>query len=273
MRAMQEKISTVLDGIVLLGALFVAISGILGKPLFYYEDAPVMSVFTAISLALMVTNRLARRLLFGWPTALTLALIGLVLGGNVSSILIQLTMPPELMQSFNIILTSVMTSVGLSLFCLYELLTALRETPRTGFILDDILLHLALVPGGLSLLGFLLQNPAYLSEGADPRVGISLLEMCFMALYAVSAVLSNRNLFLWGFLADGWSNRFVFAALFANQFIAPLIVAYLFVSASPIRPGLELFVMLAGVIATTSFLTFQAVLQRRKVMSAIPEQG
>ena len=54
-------------------------------------------------------------------------------------------------------------------------------------------------------------------------------------------------------------------ALFANQFIAPLIVAYLFlgVSANSTGPGLELFVLLAGVIATVSFLTMQAYLKRQ----------
>ncbi len=259
------KISIGLDALILLASILVTILWLAGYPALYSDSSPVMSAFTSLSLLLMAGSRLARKLLFGWPTALTLALIGLVMGGNVSSMLIHLSMPPELLASFDIVLTSVMTSVGLTLFCLYELLVALRETPQTGFIFDDILLHLALVPGGLSLLGVMLNNPTYISEGSDPRVGISLLEMGFMGVYATSAVLSNPHLFLWQFLSASWSNRWIFVALFANQFIAPLIVAYLFlgVSANTGGPGLELFVLLAGVIATVSFLTMQAYLKRR----------
>lgn len=259
------KISTVLEFILLAGTAVVTLLWFAGMPLLYYENEPVMSVFTSISLMLMIGSRLAQRLLFGWPTPLTLALVGLVLGGNLSSILMHTSMPPELMQSFDIVLTSVMTSTGLILFCLYELLVALRESPKSAFIVDDILLHLALVPGGLSLLGYLLNNPLYLSEGSDPRVGISPLEMGFMALYALTAVISNRNLFLWQFLSESWNNRITFAALFTNQFIAPVIVAYAFlgVASAPKTPGLELFVMLAGVIATVSFLVLQAYLKRR----------
>ncbi|MCB1137549.1 MAG: hypothetical protein KDK23_02295 [Leptospiraceae bacterium] len=261
------RFSVILDALLLLGAVFVCIMWIANRPLFYVEDGPVMSIFTAFSLLLMAGARLARKLLFGWPTALTLAVIGLVLGGNVSSMLIHLSMPPELLGSFNIVLTSVMTSIGLALFCLYELLIALRETPQSALIFDDILLHLALVPGGLSLLGVLLSNPTYISEGSDPRVGISLLEMAFMGTYAVTAVLANRHLFLWQFLKASYSNRIIFAALFANQFIAPVIVAYAFrdISRATSGPGLELFVLLAGVITTVSFLAMQAFLQRRSV--------
>ena len=270
MEQMEEKgrafkVSAALDALLLLASFGVTITWLIGEPPFYSDTSPVMSGFTSLSIFLMAGSRLARKLLFGWPTALTLAVIGLVMGGNVSSMLIHLTMPPALLASFNIVLTSVMTSVGLTLFCLYELMVALRETPQSPIILDDILLHLALVPGGLSLLGVLLSNPTYISEGSDPRVGISLFEMAFMGVYAVSAVLSNPDLFLWQFLAKSWSNRVVFLALFANQFVAPLVVAYLFigVSANTSGPGLELFVLLAGVVATVSFLAMQAYLQRR----------
>lgn len=267
------KISAIIDGFILMGAALVCILWLLEMPLFYRPDGPVMSIFTAFSLLLMAGARLARKLLFGWPTALTLAVIGLVLGGNVSSMLIHTSMPPELLESFDIVLTSVLTSLGLSLFCLYELFNALRETPQSAFIFDDILLHLALVPGGLSLLGVLLNNPTYISEGSDPRVGISLLEMAFMGSYAVTAVLANRDLFLWQFLATSWANRFIFAALFANQFVAPVLVAYAFREEGSTGPGLEFFVLLAGVIATVSFLSMQAYLQRRQIKSTGSSAG
>ncbi|MEQ8350470.1 MAG: hypothetical protein RH862_03245 [Leptospiraceae bacterium] len=260
------RISIALDALLFSGALLVTFLWLLGYPAFYSDSSPVMSAFTSLSILLMVGSRIARKTLFGWPTALTLAVNGLVMGGNISSMLIHLSMPPELLSSFDIVLTSVMTSVGLTLFCFYELMVALRETPQSALIIDDILLHLALVPGGLSLLGVLLNNPTYISEGSDPRVGISLLEMGFMGLYAVSAVVSNQHLFLWQFLAASWANRWIFLALFANQFIAPLVVAYLFigVTGNSAGPGLELFVLLAGVIATVTFLAMQAYLQRRK---------
>jgi hypothetical protein len=140
---------------------------------------------------------------------------------------------------------------------------ALRETPRSVFIADDLLIHLALVPGGLCLLGYILGNPTYLSVHADPRVGISPPEMAMLGLYATAAVVSNPRLFLWGFLAAGWANRAVFAALFANQFVAPLLVALVFSRPGRSGPGVELFVMLAGVVTTMSFLLLQARLARR----------
>lgn len=256
--------TTILESILLVAALAVMILWLLGQPLFYSETRPVMSLFTALSLFIMAGSRLARRLLYGWPTALTLALLGIVIGGNMSSMLMQTGAADLLGKSFaNIVFTSVMTSLGLILFCFYELLIVLRETPQSAFILDDILLHLALVPGGISLLGYLLANDAYLSTGNDARVGISLLEMCFMATYAVTAVLSNRLLFLWQFLAKSWANRFIFIAFFVNQFVAPLAVALLLVESSHQGVGIELFVMLAGVIATLSFLLLQAYGQRK----------
>jgi hypothetical protein len=56
----------------------------------------------------------------------------------------------------------------------------------------------------------------------------------------------------------------VFAGLFANQFVAPFIVAMLFSSRGAKGPGIELFVMLAGVVTTITFLTLQAPLNRRQ---------
>ena len=95
-------------------------------------------------------------------------------------------------------------------------------------------------------------------------MGISLLEMAFMALYASSAVISNPRLFLWRFLAGSWTNRFVFAGLFANQFVAPVVVALLFARPDSRGPGIELFVMLAGVVTTLTFLLLQARVTRRQ---------
>lgn len=253
------KLARVLDGLLLVGSLAVIAAWVGGRPIQYSATTPVMSAFTALSLAVMVAVRLARTHLPTWPLALGLAMVGLVLGGNLSSIVMLTTVPPELLRAFpDIVVTSVMTSVGLILFCLYEMVILLRDTPRSAFIIDDIFIHLALVPGGLSLLGYLLDNPGYLSIQEDPRIGISPLEMGFMAAYAVGAVLLNPRLFLWRFLSGGWTNRLVFAGLFTNQFVAPLIVAYLFAVPGSRGPGIELYVMLAGVVATVSFLLLQA---------------
>jgi hypothetical protein len=257
--AAQRRLTTVLDGVLVVAAAGVILAWIVGRPLLYRPLAPVMSPFTAFSLLILALVRQARIHAEDWPVTLDFAMTGLVLGGNVSSILMLALMPRELWASFSgIVLTSIMTSVGLVLFCLYDLVVVFRETPESAFILDDILIHLALVPGGLSLLGYLLGNPTYLSVHADPRVGISLLEMVFMALYATGAVVSNPRLFLWRFLAAGWTNRLVFAGLFANQFVAPVAVALLFSAPGSRGPGIELFVMLAGVVTTISFLLLQA---------------
>jgi hypothetical protein len=261
----ERRVTTAIDVALAAGAVAVILAWILEHPLLYSSSGPVMSPFTAFSLLVLVLVRQARTHADDWPVSLNFAMVGLVLGGNVSSIITLAMMPPELWRSFSgIVLTSTMTSVGLVLFCLYDFAIVLRETPPSRFLLDDMLLHLALAPGGLSLLGYLLGNPAYLSVHADPRVGISLLEMVFMALYAVGAVVSNPRLFLWSFLASGWSNRLVFAGLFANQFVAPFIVAVLFSSHGRTGPGIELFVMLAGVVTTLTFLTLQSPLNRRQ---------
>lgn len=239
-----------------------------GHPFFYTRVAPVMSPFTALSLLIMVAVRQARLHLETWPMVLSLAMVGLVLGGNLSSMLMLSTMPAALWNSFpDLVLTSVMTSIGLVCFCAYDMVVAMRKTPESAFILDDLLLHLALVPGGLSLLGFLLGNPTYLSVHTDPRVGISLLEMACLGLYAVAAAVSNPQLFLWPFLAARPSNRLVFAGLFANQFVAPLVVALALSKPGASGPGIELFVMLAGVVTTLTFLVLQARVLRRPVVA------
>lgn len=258
------RITSALDLVVALGCAVVLAAWLLGSPVFYSAAAPVLSPFTAFSIFLMVGVRQARLHLETWPMALSLAMTGLVLGGNVSSVVMLATTPASLWASFpSLVLTSVMTSIGLIVFCAYDLVITLRRTPESAFILDDLLLHLALVPGGLSLLGYLLGNPTYLSIHADPRVGISLLEMAFLGLYAVAAVVSNPQLFLWRFLASGWTNRVVFGVLFANQFVAPLVVAVLLATPGARGPGVEMFVMLAGVVATMAFLLLQARQMRR----------
>ncbi|MEZ5291996.1 MAG: hypothetical protein R2745_13000 [Vicinamibacterales bacterium] len=266
-----RQVTTVIDALLAAGALLVLGAWLAGRPLFYSASSPVMSAFTAGSILLMVAVRQAHLHLATWPMALSLAVIGIVLGGNVSSIVMLATTPAELWASFpGLVLTSTMTSIGLVLFCAYEIVIALRETPRSAFILDDLLVHLALVPGGLSLLGYLLGNPTYLSIQADPRVGISPLEMAFLGAYAVAAVLSNPGLFLWRFLAAGWANRAVFAALVANQFVAPVVVALIFSTPGRRGLGLEAAVMLAGVVATLSFLLLQARLAARALVPASP---
>ncbi|MGE0123772.1 MAG: hypothetical protein AB7U25_12605 [Vicinamibacterales bacterium] len=260
------RLTTVLDLVLAAGAVAVLGAWLAGRPLFYSATAPVLSSFTALSLLVMVAVRQARLHLETWPLVLSLAMIGLVLGGNVSSILMLATTPAELWASFpGLVLTSTLTSIGLVVFCAYDLVIVLRRTPDSAFILDDLLLHLALVPGGLSLLGYLLGNPTYLRVHADPRVGISPLEMAFMGLYAAGAVMSNPQLFLWRFLAAGWTNRLVFAGLFANQFVAPVVVALALARPGASGPGVESFVMLAGVITTMAFLLVQARLKARAV--------
>ena len=269
--ALRLRISSALDGALGLGALAVFVAWLVGSPILYRESAPVMSAFTAFSLFLMVAVRQARLHLDTWPMALGLAVTGLVLGGNVSSVLMLWIAPPELWAAFpGLVLTSVVTSLGLSLFCCYDFVVTLRDTPRSAFIVDDLLLHLALVPGALSLLGVLLGNPTYLSIHRDPRVGISTLEMGFMALYATVALVSNPRLFLWRFLREGWGNRLAFGALFANQFVAPLVVALVLAPRGVRGPGIEAYVMLAGVVATLAFLLLQARVEGRRPKAGAP---
>jgi hypothetical protein len=260
----QRQLATAFDAVIALGSLVVMLGWFVGRPIAYSDAAPVMSPFTAFSLLIMVGVRQARLHYESWPVTQSLALTGLVLGGNVASMLLLWVMPPNLQASFpGIVLTSAMTSLGLVLFCLHDLVVELRDTPESAFILDDVLIHLALVPGAVSLLGYLLGNPTYLSVHADPRIGISPLEMGFMALYAASALVSNPRLFLWRFLADGWNNRAVFAVLFVNQFVAPVVVGLLLSKPGSQGAGIELYVALAGAVATISFLLLQARVQLR----------
>jgi len=262
---LERRLTTAIDAVLVVATSGVILAWILGHPVLYTPSAPVLSPFTAFSLLVLALVRQAQLYAQDWPVSLNFAMTGLVLGGNVSSIIMLAMMPPELWASFSgIVLTSIMTSIGLIFFCLYDFAIVFRETPQSGFLVDDMLLHLALAPGGVSLLGYLLGNPTYLSVHADPRVGISLLEIAFMALYATAAVISNPRLFLWRFLAASWTNRFVFAGLFANQFVAPVVVALVLSTRGSKGPGDELFVMLAGVVATMSFLLLQARVQRRQ---------
>ena len=262
---LERRLTTAIDAVLVVATSGVILAWILGHPVLYTPSAPVLSPFTAFSLLVLALVRQAQLYAQDWPVSLNFAMTGLVLGGNVSSIIMLAMMPPELWASFSgIVLTSIMTSIGLIFFCLYDFAIVFRETPQSGFLVDDMLLHLALAPGGVSLLGYLLGNPTYLSVHADPRVGISLLEIAFMALYATAAVISNPRLFLWRFLAASWTNRFVFAGLFANQFVAPVVVALVLSTRGSKGPGIELFVMLAGVVATMSFLLLQARVQRRQ---------
>ena len=262
---LERRVTIAVDAALAVATTVVILAWVLGRPVLYSPSSPVMSPFTAFSLLVLVLVRQGRLHDKDWPVALNFAMTGLVLGGNVSSMAMIALMPADVWVSFSgVVLTSAMTSLGLVLFCLYDLVIVTRETPQSAFLLDDLLLHLALVPGGLSLLGYLLANPTYLSVHGDPRVGISPLEMAFMALYAIAAVVSNPRLFLWGFLAQNRTNRLVFAGLFANQFVAPLVVALVFSSRGAKGPGIELFVMLAGVVTTVSFLLLQARALRRQ---------
>ncbi len=263
------RVVSLVDALLAAGCVTILVAWLVGQPLLYSAAAPVMSPFTALSLLLMVVTREARLHIQTWPMVLSLAMSGLVLGGNASSIVMLTTTSAQLWATFpDLVLTSAMTSLGLVLFCAYDLIVVLRDTPRSAFIMDDLLIHLALVPGGLSLLGYLLGNPTYLSIHADPRVGISPLEMGFLGFYAVAAVVSNPRLFLWQFLGAGWSNRLVFGLLFLNQFIAPLLVALYLSRPGSQGPGIELFVMLGGVLTTMSFLLVQARVAGRAVAGA-----
>ena len=257
-----ETISKYVDGAIILGGGFVFCYSFIGPGLFYSETKPVMSMFTVFSLVLMAISRLATKQLSTWSKPMTLALLGVVACGNFSSLWIQLASPELFLNTMpNIVPTSVMTSVGLITFCFYEILVAVRKTPSSAFILDDILLHFALFPGGLSLLGHVLGVQAYMGSGTDPRVGIGYLEMLFMGSYAVVAVISNPNLFLWKFLARSSFNRIIFALLFINQYVAPVLVGISFRSPgmSTMDYGIEYYVMLAGVLATLIFLVINAL--------------
>lgn len=271
MEKRSERIAIILDFLVFAGSVLCIAMWILGKPLFYSNDGPVMSVFAAISLFIITGNRLARRYFYLWPFTQSIAFLLIVGGGNLSSILMLVSVPAvHVNANSSFVMTSIFTSIGFILFSIYEILLSLRRTPKNVFILDDILIHLALVPGALSLIGHLFHNPTYLSMGLDSRVGISILEMCFMAALATSTILANQNLFLWQFLKGGVGNQILFFVLFANQYIAP--VLYLFFSENAFEHeayGAELFILLGGVFATLGFLISHAYAQNRKVTESI----
>ena len=220
---------------------------------------------------LMAASRFAEKVVETWSKPMTLAILGIVACGNISSIAMLMAVPRLFLQAMpGVVPTSIMTSIGLVLFCFYEILVIIRPTPKSAFIMDDVLLHLALFPGGLSLLGHVLDIPTYKSSFVDPRAGIGPMEMLFMGTYAVVAVISNQHLFLWRFLVESFRNRVTFVLLFLNQYIAPIIVGLwvVDVAQSPRTPGIEFFVMLAGVLATLIFLFIQAYTRSDKLKKA-----
>lgn len=202
-----------------------------------------------------------------WGYPMTLALLGVVACGNFSSLWIALAMPDLFLKTMpSVVPTSAMTSIGIILLCFYSIVITVRKTPKTAFILDDILLHLALFPGGLSLLGHLLEVDAYMETQLDPRVGVSVLEIFLMGGYVLVAVLTNPDLFLWRFLKESFFNKLIFSIFFLNQYILPFAVGLFFRpnSLSAYEYGLEFYAMLAGVMATLMFLIFQAFLFNSK---------
>ncbi|MDH5655517.1 MAG: hypothetical protein OEZ34_06385 [Spirochaetia bacterium] len=256
-----SQISLILEFIIFSASIAIAASWILGTPLFYSDSGPVISVFTALSLIILVAVRLTGRFLFGWPLPLTLAMLVIVLGGNLTSIIMVSSLPPEFTKAFGLVFTSAATSTGLIVYCVYELFTKLRKTPQNAFIFDDILLHIAVLPVAMGLLGYVFQKPFYTGNSADPRIGTTFLELSLMALFAVNAVFSNRNLFFWRLLSSGWSNRITFFILIVNQFALPFIVGWYFQGVEELKSfGLEVYVMLANGIAVISFLMIQAYL-------------
>lgn len=257
-----SSISEVLDFVLLGLSTVTSLYWFTGKGLWYSDSSAVLSPFTSFSLLLMTLTRINRRYFSTWSTPMSLALLGMVACGNFSSLWIHWFSPELFLRTMpQVVPTSAMTSIGLILFCLYEGLISLRKTPTSAIIVDDILIHLALFPGGLSLLGHVLGVPAYMGSEIDPRVGISYAEMFLMGSFAVSATCSNPDLFLWTFLRRSLFNRLIFLLFFINQYVAPFLVGFLFRSSAvgPYQFGLEFFVMLAGVMATLIFLLVSAI--------------
>lgn len=253
-----EKLAKTLDALIFVGSISVIFFWLIGKPLFYSSNSPVMSIFTALSLFIISGVRLATKYLYLWPFTLSIAFLLTVVGGNLSSMMMLWSASKVFVNTKSpLVMTSSFTSIGLMLFGTYEILVLIRKTPKSVFILDDILIHLALVPGELSLIGHLYNNPTYISMDIDPRVGISILEMCFMGALAASCVLGNPYLFLWEFLKGSLSNKIIFIGLFFNQYITPLLYLYMFKPETK-SIGLEVFIMLGGVFATLGFLIIQA---------------
>ncbi|ABZ93689.1 Hypothetical protein LBF_1166 [Leptospira biflexa serovar Patoc strain 'Patoc 1 (Ames)'] len=148
---MEKRFGTwaeILDITILIGTLIVLGAWVFGVPLFYRTDGPVLSIFTAISLLVIVGLRLSTRHFHLWPFTANLAFLMIVGGGNISSILMLLSAPAvHINPKSTLVMTSVFTSIGLVFFSIYEILLYLRKTPKSIWILDDILIHLALVPG------------------------------------------------------------------------------------------------------------------------------
>ena len=272
MTAMRRKLNRVifpLDLIIVLVSVATLLSWVItGEGLFYNPAEATLSPFTSISILLMTGSRLALKYISTWPTPLTLALLVIVIGGNVSSIMVQWMVPKLILDTFpELVPTSILTSFGIICYAAYEILIIFRRTPKSALILDDILLHLALVPGGLSLLGHVTFNHYYISSQVDPRIGIGFIETFLMGSYAVSATIQNRHLFLWTFLRRK-QNQIIFSILFLNQYVLPIFVGLKSAQVATYGLGLDLFVMLAGVLATLLFLSFQAYAVRHPATSA-----
>ena len=137
MEKYSEKLARILDFIIFGGSVA------LGMPLFYNPNGPVMSIFTAISLFFIVGIRLATRYFSLWPFTVNVALLMIVGGGNLSSLLMLMSAPKvHINTTSSLVMTSMFTSLGFFLFSIYEILVYLRKTPKNVFILDDILIHL-----------------------------------------------------------------------------------------------------------------------------------
>ena len=68
MEKYSEKLARILDFIIFVGSVVVILAWVLGKPLFYNPNGPVMSIFTAISLFFW--------LVFDWPRYFALPFTG-----------------------------------------------------------------------------------------------------------------------------------------------------------------------------------------------------
>ncbi len=260
-----KVLSIVLESLLFVVSLAILLAWIAGKPLFYSDSGAVISIFTALSILFLSGVRLADRFLFGWPMPLSYALLVIVLGGNLTTLLMLYSLPPQFTKSFDLVFTSAVTSTGLIIFCIYEILIRLRRTPKSVFIIDDILLHIALLPVALGLLAYVFDRPWYLSSPIDPRIGVTYVEMALLGIYTINAALTNRDLFLWRFLTESLVNKITFTALVINQFAVPFLVGSIFHGKDEDlqgMAGLEVYVMIAGAFAIIMFLTIQAYLHR-----------
>lgn len=117
------QITCVLDLILLGSATVVFFLWIGDVPPFYSSTRPVLSPFTCFSLMLLSGSRIALQHLKSFPSPLSLALLLLVIGGNISSVMVQ-SIEPELLKSAfpHLVGTSVSTSFGLIMFACYEAL-------------------------------------------------------------------------------------------------------------------------------------------------------